>query len=209
MSSSYRFVTSDDVYNLYKYILKNSVSKEVFKTFFDKIEKNSNLIDYLETSIGTWSVMINIPNKKINDTDINNFFNKQNNIINNCSAGMLLPLNNLDNEVFKPYQFSDKFTNNEGRYGYVINKYIKDKKYIYSLAIIRPDDTISTFVVNAKQNLGNITCHKSDGSIESFYLSTIRCGSKMQKILNLENEIPLTPRIQSIYPNRKVSACYC
>lgn len=206
MSSSYRYVISDDVYNLYKYWLKNSVSKEVFKIIFDNIEKNSNLLHYLETSIGSWSIMINIPNKKINNTDLNNFFIKQKNICNKCSAGMLLVLNT--HKFTKPIQYVDKFTNSEGRYGYLINKFINNKKYVFTIAIVRPDNTISTFAINAKQNLGSVTCHKSDGTNESFYLSSIRNGSEMQNILNLNNEIPLTPRIQSIYPNKNFSIRY-
>ena len=101
-------------------------------------------------------------------------------------------------------EISDKYISSEGRWGYVYKTYLDGNKYVCTIGIIKPDNTIVTFVVHARQNLGTVTCHKSDGSTEKFHLTTARDGSKLQESLNLDTATPMAPRIHSVYPGRDI-----
>ena len=64
---SYRYVTRKDVYYTLEYWLKQILGS---KKFFKK-EILSNISHYLETTIGSWNVLISIPGmKKIESQDL-------------------------------------------------------------------------------------------------------------------------------------------
>ena len=196
---SYRYVTRKDVYYTLEYWLKQILGS---KKFFKK-EILSNISHYLETTIGSWNVLISIPGmKKIESQDLYKYLDKYIDYTSGCSAGGLLT--SLGHTYTEPKEISDKYISSEGRWGYVYKTYLDGNKYVCTIGIIKPDNTIVTFVVHARQNLGTVTCHKSDGSTEKFHLTTARDGSKLQESLNLDTATPMAPRIHSVYPGRDI-----